>query len=155
MQLPPQGQGTPPAGPGLSGVYCLDTDVLCAVLKRAPPLHLIRRLARTSPTEQCTTAITLGELLFGVARRGGPALAERVRELVASAGPILPFDEAAAERYGPMRAGLEADGRRLAEPDLRIAAIAVSRDATLVTGNIRHFARVPGLRVENWLVDEA
>lgn len=136
-------------------MFCLDTDVLSAVVKRDPPLHLIRRLARTPPTEQCTTAITLGELLYGVARRGSSALAERVQELIESAGPVLPFDETAARHYGGLRAGLERDGRRLAEPDLRIAAIALSRDATLVTANVRHFARVPGLRVENWLIDDA
>lgn len=134
-------------------MYCLDTDVLSAVLKREPPLHLIRRLARTPPTDQCTTAITLGELVYGVARRGSPALAERVRGLIASAGPILPFDQAAAQRYGPLRANLEIGGRRLAEPDLRIAAIVLSRDATLVTGNVRHFARVPDLNIEDWLAD--
>lgn len=136
-------------------MYCLDTDVLSAVIKREPPLHLVRRLARTSPSQQCTTAITLGELLYGVSRRGSPALAARVRELIASAGLILPFDESAAQRYGTLRASLEADGRRLAEPDLRIAAIALSRDATLVTGNVRHFTRVPELRIENWLVEES
>jgi tRNA(fMet)-specific endonuclease VapC len=135
-------------------VYCFDTDVLSAVLRQAPPLHLIRRLARTPPTEQCTTAITLGELLYGVAKRGSPALAERVRDLIASAGQILPFDEPAAQRYGSLRAALEREGRVLAEPDLRIAAIALSRDATLITGNVRHFARVPDLRVENWLADD-
>jgi len=134
-------------------VYCLDTDVLSAVIKPSPPLHLIRRLARTPPTDQCTTAITLGELVYGVTRRGSPELAARVRDLIASAGPILPFDETAAQRYGPLRASLEREGRGLAEPDLRIAAIALSREATLVTGNVRHFARVPDLRVENWLSD--
>lgn len=132
-------------------MYCLDTDVLSAVVKRDPPLHLIRRLARTAPTEQCTTAITLGEMLYGVARRASPALTARVHELIASAGPILPFDEAAAREYGALRSSLEADGRRLAEPDMRIASIVLARDATLVTANVRHFARVPGLRIENWL----
>ncbi len=133
-------------------MYCFDTDVLSATIRRDPPLHLIRRLARTPPTEQCTTAITLGELVYGVQRRGSPKLAARVHELIASAGPILPFDELAAQRYGELRAALERTGRRVAEPDLRIAAIALTRDATLVTGNVRHFARVPGLRVENWLL---
>lgn len=135
-------------------MYCFDTDVLSATIRRDPPLHLIRRLARTPPTEQCTTAITLGELVYGVEKRGSPQLAARVHELIAAAGPILPFDEAAARRYGALRAELEAAGRRMAEPDLRIAAIALTRDATLVTANVRHFARVPGLRVENWLLDE-
>lgn len=39
----------------------------------------------------------------------------------------------------------------LAEPDLRIAAIALSRDLVLVTGSRRHFDRIPGLTVENWM----
>jgi tRNA(fMet)-specific endonuclease VapC len=136
-------------------MYCFDTDVLSATVRRDPPLHLIRRLARTPPTEQCTTAITLGELVYGVRKRGSAQLAERVQELIASAGPILPFDESAARRYGELRAELERTRQRVAEPDLRIAAIALARDATLVTGNVRRFARIPDLRVENWLIDES
>lgn len=132
-------------------MYCFDTDILSAVIRRDPPLHLIRRLAATPPVEQYTTAITLGELLYGVAKRAGPTHAERVRDLIASAGTVLPFDDIAAERYGALRAELERDGRRLAEPDLRIASISLARDLTLVTANTRHFARVPGLRIENWL----
>jgi tRNA(fMet)-specific endonuclease VapC len=132
-------------------VYCFDTDILSAVIRRDPPLHLIRRLAATPPGQQSTTSITLGELLYGVAKRGSPGLAERVHELVASAGIVLPFDDAAAQQYGALRATLERDGRRLAEPDLRIASISLARDVTLVTANTRHFARVPGLRLENWL----
>lgn len=132
-------------------MYCFDTDILSAVIKRDPPLHLIRRLAATAPGEQCTTAITLGELLYGVAKRGSPALVERVRDLIASAGTVLPFDNAAAEQYGALRATLERNGRRLPEPDLRIASISLARDLTLVTANTRHFARVPGLHLENWL----
>lgn len=132
-------------------MYCFDTDVLSAVLRRNPPLALVRRLARVPPTEQTTTAITLGELLYGAARRGSPSLTRRVRELLESALSIVPFDRRAAEVYGELRAALEREGRRLAEPDLRIAAIARSRELTLVTGNVRHFERVPELAVENWL----
>jgi tRNA(fMet)-specific endonuclease VapC len=136
-------------------MYCFDTDVLSATVRRDPPMHLIRRLARTPPSDQCTTAITLGELVYGVQKRGSPQLAERVQALLASAGPILPFDERAARRYGQLRAELERAGRRVAEPDVRIAAIALARDATLVTGNVKRFARIPELRIENWLVDES
>ena len=120
-------------------------------LKRDPPLHLIRRLARTAPAEQFTTAITFGELLYGATRRGSARLQALVREIILEAQAVLPFDEAAAEVYGPLRALLEAEGRRLDEPDLRIASIALARDLTLVTGNVRHFERVPDLRIENWL----
>jgi tRNA(fMet)-specific endonuclease VapC len=134
-------------------MYCFDTDTLSAVIRRDPPLSLIRRLARTPPEEQFTTAVTLGELLYGAARRGGATLTQKVRELVIDALPVLPFDERAAEAYGPLRARLESDGRRLDEPDLRIASIALSRGLVVVTGNVRHFSRVPDLKVENWLPD--
>jgi tRNA(fMet)-specific endonuclease VapC len=46
---------------------------------------------------------------------------------------------------------LERAGTPLPEPDLRIAATALARSLTVATGNIRHFARIPGLNVENWL----
>jgi tRNA(fMet)-specific endonuclease VapC len=136
-------------------MYCFDTDTLSAVIRRDPPLHLVRRLAQVSPTEQATTTINLGELLYGAAKRGSERLTRQVREVVSTATSILPFDEEAAEVYGPLRARLEREGRRLDEPDLRIASIALFRELTVVTGNVRHFARVPGLAIENWLVEPA
>jgi tRNA(fMet)-specific endonuclease VapC len=134
-------------------LYCFDTDVVSALLRAEPPLRLVRRLASTPIAEQCTTAITVGELFYGVEKRGNPRLAEIVREFVASSVRVLPFDRRAAERYGALRALLEQQGRRLGEPDLRIASIALAHDLTLVTANLRHFGRVPDLRVENWLAD--
>jgi tRNA(fMet)-specific endonuclease VapC len=132
-------------------VYCFDTDVLSATMRRDPDLALIRRLAELPPSEQFTTAITLGELLYGAERRGSARLRTMVRGLLSGALIVLPFDEAAADIYGPLRARLEASGEPLDEPDLRIASIALARDLTLVTANVRHFDRVPDLRVENWL----
>ena len=132
-------------------MYCFDTDILSAVLRRDPPLRLIRRLAQVPPEDQFTTSINLGELLYGAAKRGSPELEARVRELITGAAAILAFDASAAEIYGPLRARLEAAGRRLDEPDLRIASIALSRNLTMVTGNVRHFSRVPDLVVEDWL----
>lgn len=135
-------------------MYCFDTDILSATMRREPSLPVIRRLAQVPPPEQFTTAITLGELLYGVSHRDSERLGKRVREMVHGALTVLPFDEAAAYVYGPLRAQLEAEGERLDEPDLRIASIALSCELTLVTGNTRHFTRVPGLDVENWLTDD-
>lgn len=132
-------------------MYCFDTDILSATIRREPSLALIRRLAQLPPSEQFTTAITLGELLYGAARRNSQKLTSQVGDLLQGAITILPFDDSAAEIYGQLRAHLESDGKPLAEPDLRIASIALSHDLTVVTGNTRHFARVPGLSVENWL----
>lgn len=135
-------------------MYCFDTDVLSASLRPSPPLALLRRLARVPPQEQSTTAISAGELLYGAAKRGGRELSDRVRAVLRRTQVVFPFDMGAAEVYASLRVALEAQGRRLDEPDLRIASIALSRDLTLVTGNVRHFSRVPGLRIENWLKPE-
>jgi tRNA(fMet)-specific endonuclease VapC len=132
-------------------MYCFDTDTLSAVLRRDPPLSLVRRVAALRPDSQFTTAITLGEMVYGAARRGDPNLEHRVRDLILRLTQVLPFDEPAAEAYGHLRARLEREGHRLAEPDTRIAAIALSRNFVLVTGNVRHFDRVPDLTVENWI----
>lgn len=121
-------------------------------MRREPHLPLIRRLAAIPPSDQFTTAITMGELLYGAARRDSARLQRQVREMIGGALTVLPFDEAEAEAYGALRAQLEAGGRPLAEPDTRIASIALSHGLTLITGNVRHFDRVPGLTVENWLV---
>lgn len=134
-------------------MYCLDTDVISAVVLAHPPLHLVRRLARTPESDQHTTAITIGELLYGAVRAARPELEERLRPTLESSLRVLPFDRSAAEVYGSLRVELERRGERLDDPDLRIASIALSRDLTLVSGNVRHFERIPGLRVENWLAE--
>ena len=64
---------------------------------------------------------------------------------------ILPFDFLAGKKYGEIRSLLEKQGTPLEHADLQIASIALSRNMTLITGNIRHFKRVPNLEIENWL----
>ena len=128
----------------------LDTDAVSELLRRAPAERFVQRLRRARPDSLATTSITLGELAFGAVRTGRPDLYVRAMGLLKDV-TVLDFDRRAAEAYGPICARLERDGTRLADPDLRIASIVVSRDATLVSGNERHFARVPGLKLENWL----
>ena len=109
-------------------------------------------MAAVPAEEQFTTAITVGEMVYGAQR--SPRREYLLRQLEERLWPMvrmLPFDRAAGETYGRLRAELERAGTSLAEPDLRIAAIAVARDLTVVTGNVRHFSRVPGLQVENWI----
>jgi tRNA(fMet)-specific endonuclease VapC len=63
---------------------------------------------------------------------------------------VLPFAGEAAEEYAEIRLQLERVGRPIGERDLLIAATAKSRRLTVVTHNVREFARVPGLNVEDW-----
>ena len=90
----------------------------------------------------------MGELFKGVYRGG-----DRERHLAAidervlSAVTPLPYDLAVARVYGQIRAELEVRGEVLADADLQIAATALYHDLELVTGNLRHFARIPGLQI--------
>ena len=133
-------------------MYLLDTDVLSQVLTPSPLPGLIARLAVVPSEQQFTSAITVGEMVYGAYR--SPRREHFLRQLEERVWPnvrVLSFNRSAGETYGRLRAELEQAGTPLAEPDLRIAAIALPPDLTVVTGNVRHFARVPGLRVENWL----
>lgn len=128
----------------------LDTDVISQLMRPRPAASLLNRLRSTPVSEQATTAITIGELAYGARKAARPDLYTKARHLLAGVN-IFDFDTPAAELYGPIRADLEAAGQRLADPDLRIAAIALAREALLITGNLRHFGRIPGLPVEDWL----
>ena len=134
-------------------MYLLDTDILSNLMKRAPPTPLIAKLASTPPEQQFTSSITWGELVYGARRLAerGTELLLQIEERLLPNLPVLPFDRQAATRYGEARAELERIGRPLGDADLRIGSIALARDLTVVTGNVRHFDRIPGLTVENWL----
>ncbi len=120
------------------------------MLRRSPHVGVLRRLAQEPQADVLTSAITVGELVYGAALRSIPDLDRRIGMLLSTL-PVVSFDEAAAYRYGITRAELEGAGRRLDDPDLRIASIALAHDLVLVSGNQRYFQRVPDLRLENWL----
>ena len=127
-----------------------DSDVLSAMVAVRPNLEVVSRLSAVPLGEQNTSAINVGEMLFGAMRRKNAGLLERVETLVEILA-IIPFDESAARIYAELRVALEVAGTPLDEADLRIAATALANDLTLVTGNERHFRRIAGLTIENWL----
>lgn len=131
-------------------MYLFDTNILSDLMKRTPTPGLQAKI-RTVPVEQqFTSSITLGELDYGARKKGSARLLKEVRQVMANLR-ILPFDASAAAVYGRVRAELEAAGNQIGEADTRIAAIALSHGLTVVTGNVRHFGRVPDLPIENWL----
>lgn len=64
---------------------------------------------------------------------------------------VLDFDSGSARRFGELRAALLSAGIVVNPVDLMIAAVSLNHDLTLVTHNVRHFASIPGLRIEDWL----
>lgn len=132
-------------------MYLLDTDILSNLMKRKPSVNLQARVATVPADAQFSSSITLGELIFGARKKGSSNLMQQVEDRVVSYMPMLPFDADAARRYGDIRAELERRGTPIGDADLRIASIALARGLIVVTGNTKHFERVPDLVVENWL----
>lgn len=134
-------------------MYLLDTDVLLDLMGRCPSTALIAKLASVPAEQQCTSSVTLEELVVAAGRFGrrSAALLSQIDTRLIPNLQVLPFDAAAARRYGELRASLARKGSPLSKTALRIVAIALVRDLTLVSGNPQYFMRVPGLSVENWL----
>lgn len=128
----------------------MDTDVLSLIMRGNLPEKALARLKGIPADRVSTTSITVGELHYGALRHPTPARIMKAVSVVLGALECLPFDRNSGERYGELRAYLEGAGRRLDDADLRIAAICLATDRVLVSGNEKHFARVPGLRYENW-----
>jgi tRNA(fMet)-specific endonuclease VapC len=128
----------------------LDTDVCIAILNRDDRVR--DKLLRHAPSQVRMSAITLAELRFGVAKSANAKRSlANLRTLLAKIA-VVPFDEAATERYGSLRAMLEQRGSTIGPLDTLIAAHALSLGWRLATHNTRAFRRVPGLKVEDWLV---
>lgn len=129
--------------------YLLDTNVASHVIRGDRPL-ISQRLASLPIEEIAISAVTEGELLYGLARRNYPAmLTERVRQFLLRVD-VLAWDRDVTRTYADLRAACEAKGVPLAPLDMMIAAQAVAADAVLVT-NDKAFSRVPDrLRTENW-----
>jgi tRNA(fMet)-specific endonuclease VapC len=127
-------------------VILLDTNVLIHFLKGRQPV--VEKLHAAPSRELAISFVTRYELECGVLHMGA-ARRKIVRELCDDLQQI-PFDEAAAVDAAQIRADLSAKGQVIGPLDLLIAGTARSRGAVLVTANTREFARVKGLRCEDW-----
>ena len=124
----------------------LDTNIVSLILKGDPRVCAV--LVKQPMHELCISSVTEGELAFGLAKRGHPAvLTRRVQEFLLRVD-ALPWDRPAAQAYGELRARTQAAGTTLSPLDLMIAAHAQALGATLVTAD-RAFARA-GVSVEDW-----
>ncbi|BAC92284.1 type II toxin-antitoxin system VapC family toxin [Gloeobacter violaceus] len=129
--------------------YLLDTNIISNLI-RYPGGAVAPHIARVGEDKVCTSIIVAGELRFGAVKKGSTRLSAQL-ETVLSGLDILPFESPGAQHYATLRAAIERTGAPIGSNDMFIAAHALSLGLILVTGNLREFARVPGLSVENWL----
>lgn len=127
----------------------LDTNIV-SDLVRHPHGKVFERIANVGSDAVCISIITAAEMRYGCAKKASIRLTTQVEAILDSLD-ILPFDVPGDARYGHIRSALEAAGTPIGPNDLLIAVHADTVGATLVTDNVREFARVATLRVENWL----
>lgn len=133
-------------------MYMLDTNMLIYAI-RHPESLLNERLKQHLGRDLCISAITYGELEYGVCKSSRPAQNRLALQRFLAGIRILSLDARAAEHFGEIMAELEAGRQRIGDRDTLIAAHARSLGYPVVTHNTREFSRVRGLTVEDWLAE--
>lgn len=132
-------------------MWMLDTNTCSYVLRRRP-IEVKRRFDTVGHENLSISVVVLAELLFGAERH--PTRGNEIRQDIDDFRArlrVLSWSEPAANCYGRLRAHLQRLGTPIGNMDLLIAAHALAADAILVTNNTAEFARVPGLRIEDWV----
>lgn len=126
----------------------LDTDTVSYAIRGQGAVAAQIRGHR--PSALCISAITLAELRYGATHRRSNRLLQSI-DILTNDIAVLPFDEMCAVQFGRIASALAEHGQPIGHMDALIAAHAMALDLTLVTNNVKHFTRVAGLKVENWL----
>lgn len=129
--------------------YLLDTNILSDLAKR-PDGRVAQRIIELGVGTIAISLVVACEVRFGLAKSGSARLAGNVTQVL-DCIEIIPLDVPVDEHYVDIRNTLERAGTPIGPNDLLIAAHARALDMILVTDNVKEFARVPGLEVENWL----
>lgn len=133
-------------------MYLLDTNIVSYWMRGHQPL--LERIKSHSPKDYSIAAITLAEIYYGIEKSPAKRKERRSKiEQIRSILEVLPFDEAAASKYGIIRAQLEKNGQVIGERDLQIASIAMANKLCVVTHNTSEFNRVEKLKAEDWAED--
>lgn len=130
--------------------YLLDTNTCIYYLNAPVPTGLVERFQTLGPEALALSTITVAELAFGAERSSRAAANRRRVALFTAELRCLPFDERCAERFGGLKASVQAGGVSLADFDAAIAATAQVHGLTLVSHD-RALLAIPGLDLEDWL----
>jgi tRNA(fMet)-specific endonuclease VapC len=131
--------------------YLVDTHILGYFARNSSAALQKRMLAGLKKQELAISAITRAETQFGVALLQADDKRRRTIDLLLNEFPVLPWTAEAADRYGEIAGLLQRSGQPTGHMDTQIAAHALVLDLPLVTHNMRHFKRVPGLKLQDWM----
>lgn len=133
----------------MSTLYLLDTNILIALLRDRG--DAARPRLRAAEGRLAVSTISEMELEYGIERSRHPQRSRQAVDELLSLVEVLPFDTLAAMQAGRIRGILATRGEPIGPYDALLAGHARSLGLVMVTNNVREFARVPGLEVEDWL----
>jgi tRNA(fMet)-specific endonuclease VapC len=128
--------------------FLLDTDISIAIMKGN--VKTLEYLARTPRESLFVSSVSIYELFTGVAKCSKPLIEQAKVEKLTSCMQVVSFDSDSAKRAAVIRANLEARGEMIGPYDVLIAAQAVAHCLSVVTRNVREFARVETLKIIDW-----
>ena len=131
--------------------YILDTNAVSALMKGSAAV--VERLAATEPADVAVPQPVLAEIAFGIVRlpRSKRRATLQARfDLLGAELPRAEWTDAVSQAFGRIKAALEQRGTRIEDFDAAITAHTLAVGATLVTADLDHMTRIPGLRVEDW-----
>jgi tRNA(fMet)-specific endonuclease VapC len=129
--------------------YLLDTDTFIYWMKDTP--SVVSNILRSGLDTVAGSVISKAELFFGAFNSVQVEHNVKAVRKLARIVSFLPLDDLAQEFFGKIKAELRRSGLPLEDSDILIAATALSTHRILVTNNIRHFSRIPGLKIETWI----
>jgi tRNA(fMet)-specific endonuclease VapC len=127
--------------------FLLDTDTVSYALRGQGGVS--SKILSHKPSQLSVSSITVAELRYGADRKGSQRLHDLVSDFLNDV-EVVDFDTTAATIFGRIGSLLAERGTPIGDFDVLIAAHAIALKRTLVTNNTKHFARVPGLKIENW-----
>ena len=131
-------------------LHMLDTNI-CSYILRNRPATVRTHFNKVGSDALSISTVVLAELYYGAARHPKSVAIRKEIDNFASRLAVIAWDEAAAEHYGLIRSFLEKQGTPIGAMDMMIAAHARSLKATLVSNNAKHFEKIPGLIIANWI----
>jgi tRNA(fMet)-specific endonuclease VapC len=131
-------------------MYLLDTNICIYIINNSPK-QVVNHIKKLKVHQVKLSSISLAELEYGVSKSSSREKNRKALINFASAFDIVNFNDNDAEVYGLIRAELEKRGQVIGPYDMQIAAQAITRNLILVTNNTEEFARIPDLKLENWV----
>jgi tRNA(fMet)-specific endonuclease VapC len=129
--------------------YLIDTDILINSIKGNKTIN--QRIAEYAAIPKAISIITFGELLSGAKKSTQRDKNTSVVYRLAEIFPIIGITRSTIEAFTDVKMALDTKGERIEDFDLLIAATALSLNYTLVTNNTKHYKRIEGLELENWM----